>query len=99
MSEQQVEAIVERVRAKLGALESTLEGFHGIHASAQSPNGWVIAQVDGSGALTGLRLDEAVCGLDARELAISIVTTAHDAARAAAADRVALMDSLRGSLR
>ncbi|MFD3811999.1 YbaB/EbfC family nucleoid-associated protein [Rhodococcus sp. NPDC058639] len=99
MSEQQVTVIVDRVRTKLDALESTLEGLHGIRATAQSPDGRITARVDGTGALADLRLEEAACRMDARELAASILTTVHAAAEAAAAQRVALVDDLRGALR
>lgn len=99
MSEQQVTAIVDRVRGKLDALETTLEGLHSIRAAAQSPDGRVVARVDGTGALAELRLEEAACRMDARELASSILTTAHAAAHAAAMQRVALMDNLRSALR
>ncbi|MBM7460043.1 YbaB/EbfC family DNA-binding protein [Rhodococcus coprophilus] len=99
MSEQQVSAIVDSVRGRLDALETTLEGLHGIRAAAHSPDGRIVARVDGTGALANLRLEEAACRMDARELAASILTTARAAAEAAAMQRVALMDDLRSALR
>lgn len=98
MSEQLVEKIVERARARLDALEHTVESLQALEVSAQSPDGRVVARVDGSGALVGLHLAEPIRGANVRELAATILATVHEAARAAAADRVARMDRLRDAL-
>lgn len=98
MSERMVEAIVERAHSRLDALDRTVERLHAIRGTASSPDGRVIACVDGSGALEELQLSEPIRGADPQELSAMILATVHEAAQDAAAERVAAMAALRSSL-
>ncbi|MEE2035383.1 YbaB/EbfC family nucleoid-associated protein [Rhodococcus chondri] len=99
MSEHQIDAVVEDVRTRLGALELTLRGLGAVQSSAQSPDGAVVAWVDGNGALARLQLAESVSRRDAADLAATILATTHEAARRAAGERARLLEELRGALR
>ncbi|MFD6858467.1 YbaB/EbfC family DNA-binding protein [Rhodococcus sp. NPDC060090] len=98
MSEQQVEAIVDRVRTQLGSLEHTLDGLGTVRGSARNEDGSIVAYVDGRGALAGLDLAESVTRRDPAELGSEILATIHEAARRAATERARLLHDLRSAL-
>ncbi|EME65837.1 MULTISPECIES: YbaB/EbfC family nucleoid-associated protein [Rhodococcus] len=97
-SDQRVTEIVESVRTRLGALQDCVAALGVVSGTATSPDGLVRAEVDGNGALTGLWLAEALRGHHTRDVTASILATAHEAARVAAAERARLLGELRGAL-
>lgn len=98
MSADQVEAIVDRVRTRLGALEAALRGLDTLRGSGRNTSGTVVAQVDGRGALADLQIAESLLQRDAGSVAAEILAAVHDAARRAGADRARVIDELRESL-
>ncbi|WP_241386007.1 YbaB/EbfC family nucleoid-associated protein [Rhodococcus sp. CH91] len=98
MSEAVVDSVVARAHNRLDALERTAEALSTIEGSASSPDGRVLARVNGSGALDALDLCDSIRDADARELAATILETVHEAARDAALARVAAWEALRCAL-
>ena len=74
----------ERVRDELAA----------VRESAGSPDGTVVATVDGSGALTGLRFGPRAVALPPERLAELVLSAASEAASAATRRAARLVDGL-----
>lgn len=74
----------ERVRAELAAVRET----------AGSPDGAVVATVDGSGALTALRFGPRAAALSSERLAEQVLAVVADAASAATSRATRLVDGL-----
>lgn len=74
----------ERVRAELADVRET----------AGSPDGAVVATVDGSGALTGLRFGPRAAALSPERLAEQVLAVVADAASAATRRATRLVDGL-----
>ena len=75
---------VERVRAEVADVRET----------AGSPDGAVVATVDGAGALTGLRFGPRAAALPPERLAELVLAAAADAASAAARRVTRLVDGV-----
>lgn len=75
---------VERVRAELADVRET----------AGSPDGAVVATVDGSGALTGIRFGPRAAALSPERLAEQVLAVVADAASAATKRATRLVDGL-----
>ncbi|WP_068154267.1 YbaB/EbfC family nucleoid-associated protein [Rhodococcus phenolicus] len=99
MSAHRVDEVVERARERLGMLEDVMVGLGDVSAEATSADGRVRVHVDGGGAMIALHLAESTCRLDAAEVSATILATAHEAARTAAAKRDRLLSELRDSFR
>lgn len=76
----------EQVRAELAAVRET----------AGTPDGAVVATVDGSGVLTGLRFGPRAAALSPERLAELVLVASADAASVAARRVARLVDGLGG---
>jgi hypothetical protein len=93
-----VNEMIERAVRRLHALEEATSALQHLRASAVSPDGTCTAEVDLTGALVGLRLDESVTRRSPAEVGTLITTTAATAAAQCATHRARIFTALSGAL-
>ncbi|MRH88821.1 YbaB/EbfC family DNA-binding protein [Nocardia sp. SYP-A9097] len=94
----EMDALVNGVTNQLEALESTLAGLREVRGRFTSEDRSVSAEVDGDGALTGLRLAESVTSRPPAEVARLVVWACREAAARATAQRAEILAGLNESL-
>jgi hypothetical protein len=90
--------LLERVTAQRDALAGAVDALWSLRGTAVSDDGMCAADVDHTGALVALRLDEAATRRPPAEIGALIVATAAAAAENAAARRAALLTVLTDAL-
>lgn len=92
-----LEEQVARAQETARRAEQVREQFEQVRGRASSSRGEVRVVVETSGRLTALELSEDAMGLDRRDLAALVVSTAGAAQRQAAAQSLALVEDAFGA--
>lgn len=92
MANPELEEILARASAAIGAMAELSEGYAAITGEGSDVRSLVSARVDGSGALVGLEIDPAAMRSGAVDLGELIVASAMVAAQRAYAQRAALTE-------
>jgi DNA-binding protein YbaB len=92
MANPELEEMLARASAAIGAMAELSEGYAAIVGEGSDVRSRVTARVDGSGALIGLDLDPAAMRSGAVELGELIVSSAMVAAQRAYAQRATLTE-------
>lgn len=93
----EMDALVARATSKLEALEAALHGLRQVRGRFATDDGAVEVEVDSDGALTALRLSEAVTALPPAEVGKLIVWACRQAAEEAGGQRSKVVATLNES--
>ncbi|WP_194817521.1 YbaB/EbfC family nucleoid-associated protein [Nocardia sp. XZ_19_385] len=93
----EMDALVANATAKLEALEAALYGLKQVRGAFTTEDGAVSVEVDSDGALTGLKLSEAVTSMAPADVSQLIVWACRQAAEDAGGQRSNVIAALNES--
>jgi DNA-binding protein YbaB len=93
------DSLIARMVAQRDLLQEMDDRLSSVSGRATSPDGSVSVDVDGLGAMTGLRLDLQALELEPDALAKLIVDTAAEAAQVASGNQNIVIDELNDRMR
>lgn len=93
-----MDRIMDRAKTQCGAMQDAVGDVDAIRTTVSSPDGTVVACVNGTGSLVGLTITDAVTTMDSRAVAALTIATIHQAVQRSELERERLMNRLYRSL-